>query len=107
MKTLIENTFVRFVERSRLFHASESRALALLGARQVGKTTLSRAYAAQHNCPYFDLEDPEAIQALTETRAAFQDLLGQLQLVSTGHIRSDKRCRIYNCRRIINRQTIA
>jgi predicted AAA+ superfamily ATPase len=51
--------------------------LALLGARQVGKTTLSRTYAAQHNCPYFDLEDPEAIQALTEPRAAFQDLLKQ------------------------------
>jgi uncharacterized protein len=56
---------------------SESRALALLGARQVGKTTLSRTYAAQHNCPYFDLEDPEALAALSEPRAAFQALLQQ------------------------------
>ncbi len=56
---------------------SESRAIALLGARQVGKTTLSRAYAAEHDCPYFDLEDPEALQSLAEPRAILQNLLQQ------------------------------
>jgi predicted AAA+ superfamily ATPase len=84
------------IDRSDFFHTltirlSESRALALLGARQVGKTTLSRTYAAQHNCPYFDLEDPEAIQALTEPRAAFQDLLkqGKTIIIDAGQRRPD------------------
>jgi uncharacterized protein len=47
----------------------ESRALALLGARQVGKTTLT------HRCAYFDLEDPATLSALAQPRDALDALL--------------------------------
>jgi uncharacterized protein len=53
----------------------ESRALALLGARQVGKTTLAKAYASEHQFPYFDLEDPAALAALAQPRDVLADLL--------------------------------
>ena len=54
---------------------AESRALALLGARQVGKTTLARAYAAAHGCAYFDLEDPQALESLAQPMTALDALL--------------------------------
>jgi predicted AAA+ superfamily ATPase len=56
---------------------AESRALALLGARQVGKTTLARAYAQAHQCAYFDLEDPQSLEALAEPAATLGTLLAQ------------------------------
>ena len=56
---------------------AESRALALLGARQVGKTTLAKSYAAEHHFPYFDLEDPAALAALAEPRDVLADLLAK------------------------------
>jgi uncharacterized protein len=70
------------INRSSLFdlmgtQLGESRALALLGARQVGKTTLARAYAAAHHCAYFDLEDPAALEALAQPQEALQALLTQ------------------------------
>jgi uncharacterized protein len=55
----------------------ESRALALLGARQVGKTTLAKSYAAQHHFPYFDLEDPATLAALNHPRDVLADLLAK------------------------------
>jgi uncharacterized protein len=70
------------INRSGLFdlmgvQLGESRALALLGARQVGKTTLARAYANTHDCAYFDLEDPTALEALVQPQDALQALLAQ------------------------------
>lgn len=70
------------INRSSLFglmgaQLGESRALALLGARQVGKTTLARAYADANHCAYFDLEDPAALQALAQPQDALQALLAQ------------------------------
>ncbi len=70
------------IDRSRLLEAlsgrlAESRAVALLGARQVGKTTLAQAYAATHRCAYFDLEDPQALAELAEPSAVLQSLLSQ------------------------------
>ena len=70
------------IDRSDLFQAltqrlSESRALALLGARQVGKTTLARGYAQVHDCAYFDLEDPQSLQNLSQPMATLNLLLGQ------------------------------
>jgi uncharacterized protein len=69
------------LNRSHLFHVlserlQEARAVALLGARQVGKTTLAKAYAEAHNCPYFDLEDPQSLQALSEPVGPLRELLG-------------------------------
>ena len=54
---------------------AENRALALLGARQVGKTTLARSYVQQHRCAYFDLEDPQALAELAQPQAVLQGLL--------------------------------
>ena len=71
MSPTLQRTELRTVIRQRL---QESRALALLGARQVGKTTLAKAYAAEHRFPYFDLEDPAAMAALAQPR----DVLGSL-----------------------------
>ena len=74
------------VQRDQLFqtirsYLTESRALALLGARQVGKTTLARAYAQQNNCTYFDLEDPAAVQELAQPFDTLQNLLLQGQTI--------------------------
>ena len=70
------------INRSNLFNVltsrlQESRALALLGARQVGKTTLARAYAQKHDCAYFDLEDPQSIENLAQPLATLESLLTQ------------------------------
>ena len=53
--------------------------VALLGARQCGKTTLAREYAAQFNIPainYFDLEAPEDIARLTQPKTLLEKLRG-------------------------------
>lgn len=70
------------IDRSQLFQVlterlEESRALALLGARQVGKTTLARAYAQAHDCTYFDLEDPQSLENLAQPLATLDSLLAQ------------------------------
>ncbi|MBI3371781.1 MAG: ATP-binding protein [Betaproteobacteria bacterium] len=70
------------IDRSHLFHVltdrlAESRALALLGARQVGKTTLARSYARSHDCAYFDLEDPQSLESLVQPLAMLDGLLAQ------------------------------
>ena len=70
------------IDRSQLFRVlterlAESRALALLGARQVGKTTLARAYSQAHHCAYFDLEDPQSLEAMAEPAATLDALLSQ------------------------------
>ena len=70
------------IDRSRLFKVlgnrlAESRALALLGARQVGKTTLARSYAQSHDCAYFDLEDPQSLESLAQPLATLDTLLAQ------------------------------
>ena len=68
------------IDRSQLLgvlsdRLAENRALALLGARQVGKTTLARSYVQQHRCAYFDLEDPQALAELAQPQAVLQGLL--------------------------------
>ena len=55
-----------------------NRVLAILGARQVGKTTLARQVAAQHTGPvtWFDLEDPVDIRRLEDPKRAMEELRG-------------------------------
>jgi predicted AAA+ superfamily ATPase len=70
------------IERKDLFDAmssrlGESRALALLGARQVGKSTLAKKYARLHGCAYFDLEDPASLEQLSEPAITLGGLLTQ------------------------------
>lgn len=59
-----------------------SRVVALLGARQVGKTTLARALAAGYpgRSAFFDLEDPRDIARLSDPMLALADLRGLVVL---------------------------
>ena len=67
-------------EVSRLL--KRNRVVALLGARQVGKTTLARALYAAHRGPktYFDLEDAADLARLTEPSRALASLQGLVVL---------------------------
>ena len=53
-----------------------SPAVALLGPRQCGKTTLARQLAAGRRCEYFDLEDPRDLARLAEPMLALESLRG-------------------------------
>lgn len=53
-----------------------SRAVALLGPRQCGKTTLAREFIDITSPNYFDLEDPESIIRLTNPKIALSPLKG-------------------------------
>ncbi len=53
-----------------------SRAVALLGPRQCGKTTLAREFVDISSLNYFDLEDPESIVRLTDPKTALSQLKG-------------------------------
>lgn len=59
-----------------------NRVVALLGARQVGKTTLARALYAAHRGPktYFDLEDAADLARLSEPSLALASLQGLVVL---------------------------
>lgn len=50
--------------------------VALLGPRQVGKTTLARAYAGAKHAEYFDLEDPTDLAALANPKPTLEPLRG-------------------------------
>lgn len=64
--------------------------VALLGARQVGKTTLAREVTARGSGPHthLDLEDPTAVARLTEPMAALHPLRG-LVVLDEVHRRPD------------------
>lgn len=53
-----------------------SKALALLGPRQCGKTTLAREFVDKTSANYFDLEDPESIARLDNAKTALIRLKG-------------------------------
>ncbi len=53
-----------------------SRAVALLGPRQCGKTTLARLWVEMTSPNYFDLEDPESIARLANPKTALGSLKG-------------------------------
>ncbi|MDX1571096.1 MAG: ATP-binding protein [Xanthomonadales bacterium] len=56
--------------------------VAILGARQVGKTTLARRFVTELESPvhFFDLEDPEDLARLAEPKLALQRLTGLIVL---------------------------
>lgn len=56
--------------------------VAILGPRQVGKTTLARAISAQHEGPveFFDLENPAHLARLTEPMLTLEPLRGLVVL---------------------------
>jgi len=53
-----------------------SRAVALLGPRQSGKTTLAREFVANHSPNYFDLEDQGSVIALADPKSVLEPLRG-------------------------------
>ncbi|MDP1607253.1 MAG: hypothetical protein Q8L93_11565 [Rhodocyclaceae bacterium] len=53
-----------------------SRIVALVGPRQVGKTTLARVSVAPASANYFDLEDPVGFASLSEPMTALSPLAG-------------------------------
>ncbi len=53
-----------------------SRAVALIGPRQCGKTTLARQIVPPDSSNYFDLENPISLTRLDEPMTALQDLRG-------------------------------
>jgi hypothetical protein len=59
----------------------------LIGARQVGKTTLARALAAEHQsgATFFDLEHPHALAQLESPTQALADLRGLVVLDEIQH----------------------
>ena len=53
-----------------------SRAVALIGQRQVGKTTLARGFLPPGSANYFDLEDPRDLQRIAQPMTAIEPLRG-------------------------------
>ena len=71
----------RVIERKKdatLVHTAlrRSRVVALLGARQCGKTTLARQLVPSDSPNYFDLEDPQSLARLSEPEMALRPLRG-------------------------------
>lgn len=56
-------------------------AVALLGARQVGKTTLARRLRAPEQVRYLDLENPADLAKLSDARAYLSGHRGQLSII--------------------------
>lgn len=55
---------------------TRSRAVALIGPRQCGKTTLARQFVPADSLNYFDLEDPISLARLDQPMTALQGLTG-------------------------------
>jgi len=53
-----------------------SRAVAILGPRQCGKTTLARHFVSPDSLNYFDLEEPQSLARLTEPATTLRPLKG-------------------------------
>lgn len=67
----------RFQLNSRVRAAlRRSRAVALFGPRQSGKTTLARTFLRESAPGYFDLEDPESLARLLEPMTTLKSLRG-------------------------------
>lgn len=64
---------------------SRGPAVALIGPRQVGKTTLARSLLAEDSVNYFDLEDPQVEAQLAEPMTALKDLRGLVVIDEVQH----------------------
>jgi predicted AAA+ superfamily ATPase len=62
-----------------------SPSVALIGPRQVGKTTLARTLLGPSSPNYFDLEDPQVRAALAEPRLALEALRGLVVVDEVQH----------------------
>ena len=73
MKSSIDR--VRLLGRIRAA-LGRSRAVALIGPRQVGKTTLARSFVSPGSLNYFDLEDPRDLERIAQPMTAIEPLQG-------------------------------
>jgi uncharacterized protein len=64
---------------------ARSPAVALVGPRQVGKTTLARAFLGVDSPQWFDLEDPQVEAQLAEPLVALRDLRGLVVIDEIQH----------------------
>ncbi len=64
--------YIDFIKKA----LERSRAVALLGPRQSGKTTLARELVDIHSPNYFDLEDQSSLIALADPRGVLEPLKG-------------------------------
>jgi predicted AAA+ superfamily ATPase len=64
---------------------ARSPAVALVGPRQVGKTTLARTFLAADSPQWFDLEDPQVEAQLAEPLVALRDLRGLVVIDEIQH----------------------
>jgi len=83
-------TFRPMIDRIALIatvrHAlARSPAVALVGPRQVGKTTLARSFLAPDSPQWFDLEDPQVEAQLAEPMVALGDLRGLVVIDEIQH----------------------
>ena len=62
-----------------------SPAVALVGPRQVGKTTLARTLLSGDSSQWFDLEDPQVVAQLAEPMVALRDLRGLVVIDEIQH----------------------
>ncbi|MCB9748289.1 MAG: ATP-binding protein [Candidatus Omnitrophica bacterium] len=70
---MIERAFYKkYIEKA----LGRSRAVALLGPRQCGKTTLARQIVDSHSPNYFDLEDPSTLIGFEDPKTALEHLKG-------------------------------
>jgi uncharacterized protein len=70
---MIERTYYKkYIERA----LDRSRAVALLGPRQCGKTTLARQFVDIRSPNYFDLEDPPTLIGFEDPKIALEHLKG-------------------------------
>ncbi len=68
VRARLKNTILQKLETNR--------AVALIGPRQCGKTTLAREFVTPDSVNYFDLEDPLSLARLDQPMTALQDLTG-------------------------------
>lgn len=69
---IVREALRRHIERA----LARNPVVALVGPRQVGKTTLARSFVAPESPNYFDLEDPVSLARLAEPMTALSPLAG-------------------------------
>src|SRR3989344_1693791 len=69
---MIERVYKKYIEKA----LDRSRAVALLGPRQCGKTTLARQFVDTRSPNYFDLEDPSTLIGFEDPKTSLEHLKG-------------------------------
>lgn len=73
--------YIRYIRTA----LGRSRAVALLGPRQCGKTTLARELVDIYSPNYFDLEDPSSLISLADPKTVLESLKGTIVIDEVQH----------------------